>query len=63
MGVEEAMDSYNNPTFALNREQEDYPGLIIEYGRMVRVQFLKLAGVASRKLRTSTLAYEKWLSK
>jgi len=50
MGVVEAMDSYNNPTFALKREREDYPGLIIEYGHMARVQFLKLTGVASRKI-------------
>lgn len=44
-GVVEAIDRYNNPTFALKREREDYPGLSIEYGRMTRVQFLKLAGV------------------
>lgn len=44
-GVVEAMHRYNDPTFALKREREDYPGLSIEYGRMALAQFLKLAGV------------------
>ena len=44
-GVVEAMDRYNDPTFARRRGLEDYPGLSIECGLMARVQFLKLAGV------------------
>lgn len=45
------MHRYNDPTLCLKREREDYPGLSIEYGRMARAQFLKLAwaSVASRK--------------
>jgi hypothetical protein len=39
------MDRYNDPTIALRKEREDYPGLSIEYGHMARAQFLKSAGV------------------